>query len=292
MEAKFFGNFLVNRGIITTDQLVHALVEQAKSLPPTLQIVFEKGLLTQDQWLAVFETQVVDQTDFTSACRKLNLWTSELDKSIKAEVDKVRIPLGQVLLRAKAIDLKNLTKMLDEFLSRVEMPSVAASPVTVAPAPAAAPAVTLAVAASASPAEVAKPVVESGILADFAEFFTDERLSGLQNLLDMMTSDLIDEKVFELLIADCRVELHTLRGVSVCLQLNEMTKLLGAFEDLVSTGKQNKFKTPGYKDFVKEKGTLLAGLIFELRNMVLGMKTESEFVQARAEQIKLAVQAA
>ena len=217
MEAKFFGNFLVERGLITTDQLVQALIEQARALPPVFQVVYERGHLPTDQWLKVFELQVREHIDFAVACQRLGLWTPELASVVHNELQRTRIPLGHLLLKAKAIDLSNLTKALDEYLSRIEIapaPVVAAAPVEAAPAPAAAkvvkpidemdekplpaeifeepemlaPAAPVAAAPTSAPtlapaaASTGGHKIDGELMKDFAEFFTVERLSGLTNL--------------------------------------------------------------------------------------------------------------
>ena len=307
MEAKFFGNFLVERGLITTDQLVQALIEQARALPPVFQIVYERGHLPTDQWLKVFELQVREHIDFAVACQRLGLWTPELASVVQAELQRTRIPLGHLLLKAKAIDLSNLTKALDEYLSRIEI----APAIPVAAVATAAASTPMPVAASEmdekpvpaeifeEPAMVAAPVtaaairkIDGELMKDFAEFFTVERLSGLTNLVDMVTSDFVDQAVVGLLLSDCRVELHTLRGVAVCLRLNETTKLLTTFEALVAPEHDVKYVNASHKEHVRDKATALASLLTELRGAVIDNQTEEVFVQSNQERVQSVLNAA
>lgn len=120
MSVKFFGEFLVNKGVLPAQSLVGALIEQISTQPPVCKIAFENKVFSPEQFLSIFRHQQDRDSDFISSCSELGLWSDEIDRKIKIELTKLRTPLGEILLRRNDIDLKTLTHMLDEFLAQVE----------------------------------------------------------------------------------------------------------------------------------------------------------------------------
>jgi hypothetical protein len=114
---SYFGEFLVEKKAIKSDQLIEALIEQMNQQPLLVEIVWKKKLLPAEKIVQVFHYQQDNQVEFIQACKSLALWNSEMESVIGSELNQVRLPLGQVLIKKGCIQLKDLTKYLDEYLA-------------------------------------------------------------------------------------------------------------------------------------------------------------------------------
>lgn len=178
MSTRFFGEYLVRKGVITPSALVSALLEQMGRLPPVAQIVFDHKWLSAEQLMKIFHQQQETGEDFTLACRTLGFWHEELARNLDEAIKKDRIPLGQILVQRGDIDLKTLTKSLDDFLAQAEI-HVDSKP---SPAPIEAPVNGIEPIVLSEPIKVPverlEPVttasLDSGIVSEIQEMF-DER---------------------------------------------------------------------------------------------------------------------
>lgn len=121
MKARFFGEYLVQKGVITPDALVSALIEQTSKLPLVSQLVYEHKLVPAEKLLEVFHVQQVKGEDFAGACRAVGIWTAALAEELEEQLQKLRIPVGQILVERGYLDLKTLTRSLDDFLAQAEV---------------------------------------------------------------------------------------------------------------------------------------------------------------------------
>jgi hypothetical protein len=117
---KLFGEYLVEKSIITADQLVMALVEQNAKLPSVAQIAFERKLIPSDEILKVFKIQFEKKTGFIEAARELNLWNDQIHQETEKQIGALRVPLGQILVETASIPLESITHALDNFLGDIE----------------------------------------------------------------------------------------------------------------------------------------------------------------------------
>jgi hypothetical protein len=114
---KYFGEFLVEKKIISIDSLVDALLDQTKNTPATGAIIRSQKLLSTEQILEVFKYQTKNGIEFREACNILGLWNATLTELIRKEISARRTPLGEVLIMNGALSLPLLTQAVDEFLS-------------------------------------------------------------------------------------------------------------------------------------------------------------------------------
>jgi len=112
-----FGEFLVEKNIISREQLLKALVFQFKNIPTVAEIIYNHQLLKVDEMLLVFKKQVELQCSFIEAAKTLNYWNKLLQNSIENKLTGHKTPLGEVLINLQIIDVEQMTKSLDEYLS-------------------------------------------------------------------------------------------------------------------------------------------------------------------------------
>ena len=216
---KLFGEYLVEKKLITGDVLAHALVEQLKALPSTAEVVFGKKLLTTDQFLSVFRQQIESKSGFVEAALQLKIWNADLGAKVEEYLSSVRTPLGQVLVMAGSLSLEQITHALDDFLSEVELPKPA-SVAAAAPAAHVAPPVTT---QAAPPAAAA-----TGDFSPLCDLFTPALKSQLETLFMGDSKALASPDV----IRQLKDEVHRLKGSARLVSAVEIEKLLESLESL------------------------------------------------------------
>ncbi len=119
MQKIFFGEFLIEKKLITVDQLVTCLIEQMNTQEIPANIALKNKILNSDDLLMVFRKQQSESKDFISSYRECSFYSESKEKEILSLLAKEREPLGQILLKNNYVDLETMTKQLDEFVSQV-----------------------------------------------------------------------------------------------------------------------------------------------------------------------------
>ena len=226
--SKYFGEFLVEKGVITKDHLVDALVDQISNTPPLCQIVFENKIIPPSKLFDVFRYQQDNQSEFVSACKALGIWTQEVQDKTNSYLDELRRPLGHILVNKGVIDLKKLTNMLDEFLSQLVI--VPTSPVKVAE---------VLVPSSPAPGSFAiedlSEFIQPGILSELDETFDEKKKKMVRVALSLIKDNVdVDSEICKKLLLDITKILHNLNDQLGMLALDKLTELLSLMEFSVS----------------------------------------------------------
>ena len=260
---KFFGQYLVSKGIISEDVLADALIEQLIKLPSVVEVVRKKNLLPASVLLNVFARQTEKQLEFKHACNDLGVWNSEIDTLVKKELELLRVPLGQILIKKGATDLQTITKGLDEFLSRAEV----ASPVTV----------------KENKLETPQPkAVDPLFLDEFVTFLTDERLQDLKSLFSALIEGTA-EGARAPLIQNLRKlfnEFRSLRGILKFAQMDKIEVFVAQIEVLIfraieQVGQADVHLLPILKDL----GHSVVELLGLLKRSLLQEKSENSYLK-------------
>lgn len=114
---KRFGRFLVEKGLITEEALLQALVRQVEELPCVQSIVQESKVLSVQEQLATFERQWQTGAEFRRSALELGFWSDHLQQEVRQRLVAKRKPLGQLLVEQGKLTLDQLTKALDEFVA-------------------------------------------------------------------------------------------------------------------------------------------------------------------------------
>jgi hypothetical protein len=114
---KTFGQFLIDKNLISKPLLLDCILEQVSSLPGLSQLVKDKNLMDSEKILSAIETQSKDDIGFKEACTKLGFWNQDLEEKIKKESISLRTPIANIILKRGIISITDLTKALDEFFS-------------------------------------------------------------------------------------------------------------------------------------------------------------------------------
>lgn len=145
-RKKFFGRFLVERGLISELELVLALIEQLKSVPPIPEILLQEELMTAPEISRVFDYQARKGCDFLTAAVALKFWNDDCSRLVNDFTTKKKTLLGEILISRGLIKFEVLVDVLDDFINtpesdetREDAPIVAEprpEPMTIEPRPA------------------------------------------------------------------------------------------------------------------------------------------------------------
>lgn len=114
--AKLFGEYLIERQIVTVDHVLDALMEQLRSVPSTGEIIYELDLLLKPDLLRILAHQQYTGSDFRSSALALNLWGEQLAEKVSAHLQSLRRPLGEILVERGHLSLETLTTTLDAYV--------------------------------------------------------------------------------------------------------------------------------------------------------------------------------
>jgi nucleoside diphosphate kinase len=232
--SKYFGEFLVEKGVITKDNLVDALVEQVSTTPPLCQIVFENNIIDSQKLFEIFRHQQDYSSDFISSCKTLGCWSQDVQLKINACLDELRKPLGHILVSRGWIDLKKLTHMLDEFLSQlnIQVPKTESLAVQIKTPEVPAPASVL---VAASPLDDLLETIQPGILSELDEIFDEKKKKMVRVALSLIKDNLeSDPNVCKKLFSDIVKILTSLNDQLAMLALEKITELFSAMIGTIS----------------------------------------------------------
>ncbi|TCZ88665.1 chemotaxis protein CheX [Lysobacter sp. N42] len=114
MAAKFFGQFLLEKGVISSAQLLRALDVQRASNPALGEIAVEFGMLTASQALTINERQRREDKRFGDIAQAMGLLTGE-EVAQLLDTQKARRKLfGEILVEEGFLDAARLEAELRE----------------------------------------------------------------------------------------------------------------------------------------------------------------------------------
>jgi hypothetical protein len=224
MTSKYFGEFLVEKGVISEENLVDALIEQLANTPPLCQVIRQKKILTTQKIFEAFRFQQDNQVEFMQACKAIGLWTQEVQERVFTSLDEIRKPLGHILVSKGLIDLKKLTNMLDEFLSQISAVSI--------PKPVEVTIVTPTPVATVYVDEGLTECYQPGILMELDETFDEKKKKMVRIALSLVKDNAGgDSAICKKLLGDVFKIVHSLNELLGLLALDKLSELLNAMEE-------------------------------------------------------------
>lgn len=118
---NYFGEFLVEKKIVSAEKLIVAILQQIKEQPCPAKIAFDEKFITAKDLIHIFKIQHEQKLDFFTAATLEKVLSSEQVESIKEKIQCLQIPLPTILLKNGDIEVKNLVHALDEYLSTTKI---------------------------------------------------------------------------------------------------------------------------------------------------------------------------
>jgi hypothetical protein len=236
----YFGDYLVQKKVISYEQLLQALCYQIESMPSMVRIVIENKLIDAKEMLELIKKQAKDDLDI------LHLLKSEKnisdDKIVELEMKQFayKIPLGEALVKLNFSSIDVVDKHLKEFYEQkfnlsnsedkqkapaveVEMSEAALESLRELGFDIDGPATNVTV-ASFEP----KPFVDQ-YLDLFSEKFKKKLLKLIEIIEKEVTTDSDISNYFNSLYRD----LHLLKGAVVLSELTSQERFLNAWENKI-----------------------------------------------------------
>jgi hypothetical protein len=272
---KYFGQFLVSKGIISEDTLVDALIEQVTQLPSLLQLVRSMNLIPSAVLLTVFDKQSAKQLEFKHACHELGLWSAEIDIAIKKALEEARIPLGQILLKKSVTDLQTLTKALDEFLSHLEVEKAQTGDLPKTPGQS--------ISGSNDHAPQANIALDPVLVEELLAYLTEERLVNLGTLFGHLTNDNIksnkelQDKALKQLFSEGR----SIRGLLRFVRLEKAEALVARLEAvLLKSMEQSASGDLHLLEELSDLGKNVTELLVKLKGYLVQSASDMQWIQS------------
>jgi CheY-specific phosphatase CheX len=121
MNTRFFGQYLLEKGRITSQQLLAALECQKSITQPIGTIALERGLLTAEQIKQILQQQRKTNERFGEIAVVLGFLTqAQLDELLDKQDTNHRARLGEALVSKGYITLETLEKELKEYIKESE----------------------------------------------------------------------------------------------------------------------------------------------------------------------------
>jgi CheY-specific phosphatase CheX len=115
MGIKFFGQFLIEKNLITKENLQEAVTLSRRSNLLFGETAQSMGLITPADVDRVEAAQRKENLNFGDLCVKMGLLTKEQMKQVAEEQKKKRLRLGDALVKLNFITAEDLPRLLDEY---------------------------------------------------------------------------------------------------------------------------------------------------------------------------------
>jgi len=109
------GEYLVQEGAITSDQLVRALEYQRNTTRNLSLMALTEGILTRDEMQRALARQIESGESFEEALRGIGFFSPERLSELYEMRKEFRIPLGEILRRQGALDERKLRHWIEKF---------------------------------------------------------------------------------------------------------------------------------------------------------------------------------
>ena len=115
MNVTFFGQFLLEQGLISQDQLNEAISFQRENNALLGSLALEKGMMTREQVVEVMREQQLRCEKFGEIARRKNYLTDEQVRGLLKVQGKNHVFLGEALTRRNYLSIRELNRQLNRF---------------------------------------------------------------------------------------------------------------------------------------------------------------------------------
>lgn len=260
-QSKTFGEYLVECGQISQEDLLSAWISQVKSMPTVCEVVFQEKLVPASELVNALSLQARKKIDFIAACKELGCWSEAVERSVWETLERSQMPVVQALIDQKALEPAQLTKSLDSYL--MEATSVVQSNEQITE--------------QASCAQPMESVADSG--ADAGAPFSEAVLEfGLQ-FCEPLKQDL-EEQLKQLENPETRKQVtetfRRLAGVAKSAQLSKLSRIFESLENLINA--PSAVGNAGIAESIRRA----LDAAWSLRQFVLDAGSEGGFERANA----------
>lgn len=115
MDVKFFGQFLIEKNIVTPDQLIRAMEIQSLCNKSIGELAVQNGWLDDREIEKIRQFQIHHNASFIAACKKLSLMDQEkIDKLFASQLSH-NVLIGEALVAEKILSQEALDNAFKDF---------------------------------------------------------------------------------------------------------------------------------------------------------------------------------
>jgi hypothetical protein len=118
MYGQFFGEFLLQKGIVTRLQLDEGLRLQQERNRPLGLMAIDFGLLSTEQVVRILEEQLISDEPFGQVAVRLGLLSEESLRMLLSQQAEEHLLIGQALIAKGYVRMEEIERLLVEFRRR------------------------------------------------------------------------------------------------------------------------------------------------------------------------------
>lgn len=111
----YFGEYLVQKKIISDDQLLNVLCFQLESLPSIIRLIWDAGIINSSELLNLIKSQVQSDTDIISILLKENKISRDKMNELELLQVSKKVPLGEAVVKLKFASVSAVNEALKEY---------------------------------------------------------------------------------------------------------------------------------------------------------------------------------
>ena len=111
-----FSECLIERDFVPVEQVLAALMEQLRSIPSTAEAIYELNLIAPLDFIKILSHQQIHAADFRGSAAALGLWSDSIAKELDTYLQKMRRPIGEILVKNGHLTIEKLTSCLDSYI--------------------------------------------------------------------------------------------------------------------------------------------------------------------------------
>ena len=111
-----FGDFIINRGLLSPEQLLLAFIHQNRNRTSDAETIFHRQLLPIQTQLAIFLNQSRNSLSYQSNAVALGCWSTDLEKKVEAIAQTKISPLTDAIFELELLSSEKMTQALKEYL--------------------------------------------------------------------------------------------------------------------------------------------------------------------------------
>lgn len=234
----YFGDFLIQKNIINSDQLLKALCFQIENLPSLIRVVWEQKIFSSEELILILKNQVKDDSDLIKVLRQEKKYDDNKIHELEMIQFEKRVPLGEAVVKLNFAPLETINSALKEYYenkfnlnensgskvnSEVEISDAALESLK-----------ELGMSLDVAPSGVnAQNFKEKPFIDQFKDVFSDKQKNKLLKLVEILSNELNGSSDISNYFNSLYKDLHLLKGAVALSELYVVEEVIKHWEDKI-----------------------------------------------------------
>lgn len=232
----YFGDYLVQKNVISYEQLLQALCFQIESMPSMIRIVIDNKIVDAKEMLELLKLQAKDDLDILEILKNKNKLTKDKITELEMKQVSFKVPLGEALVKLKFSTMETIENHLKEFydqkfhlsnepqsVNEVEISAAALESLKELGISFDGPATNVSI-TTGTP----KPFIDQ-----YLDLFSEKFKKKLFKLIEILEKEINTDSDISNYLNSLYRDLHLLKGAIVLSELGQQEKLINAWENKI-----------------------------------------------------------